>query len=84
MALGRPPKADSGYRVSTHKIGKYIYASTQPVIVDQDGNKTYKHKHWGRLDGNRFVPGTEFILLSREVIHYQIIRTNNFFVIYYT
>ena len=66
MALGRPPKADSGYRVSTHKIGKYIYASTQPVSVDQDGNKTYKHKHWGRLDGNRFVPGTEFILLSRE------------------
>ena len=66
MALGRPPKADSGYRVSTHKIGKYIYASTQPVSVDQDGNKTYKHKHWGRLDGNRFIPGTEFILLPKE------------------
>ena len=66
MALGRPPKADSGYRVSTHKIGKYVYASTQPVFVDENGNKTYKHRHWGRLDGNRFIPGAEFITLSQE------------------
>jgi len=66
MALGRPPKADSGYHVSTHRIGNYVYASTQPVSVDQNGKKTYKYKHWGRLEGNRFIPGTEFILLSQE------------------
>lgn len=66
MALGRPPRADSGYHVSTHKVGNYVYASTQPVSVDENGKKTYKHKHWGRLDGNRFIPGDDFILLSTE------------------
>ena len=34
MAVGRPPKPDSGYHVSIHKVGNYQYASTQPSSVD--------------------------------------------------
>ena len=65
MAMGRPPKPDSGYHVSIHKVGNYQYASTQPSSVGEGGKKSYRHIHWGRLDENmKFIPGTEFILAS--------------------
>ena len=63
---GRPPKADSAYRVSVHMANGYRYASTQPAIDDPDsGIKKYRHIHWGRLDDdNRFIPGKAYILAS--------------------
>ncbi len=65
MAMGRPPKPDSGYHVSIHKVGNYQYASTQPSSVGDSGKKSYRHIHWGRLDENmKFIPGTEYILAS--------------------
>ena len=65
MAMGRPPKPDSGYHVSIHKVGNYQYASTQPSSVGESGKKSYRHIHWGRLDENKkFIPGTEYILAS--------------------
>ena len=65
MAMGRPPKPDSGYHVSIHKVGNYQYASTQPSSVCESGKKSYRHIHWGRLDENlKFIPGTEYILAS--------------------
>ena len=65
MTIGRPIKPDSGYHVSVHKVGNYLYASTQPSYVGEGGKKSYRHIHWGRLDENKkFIPGTEYILAS--------------------
>ncbi len=57
------------YRMSTHKIGKYVYASTQPAKVDETtGKRTYAHLHWGRFDPEKkvFTPNVEFLMLAPE------------------
>jgi transposase len=66
--MGRPPEADSGFRVSIHIANGYRYASTQPAINDDnDGVKKHRHVHWGRVDeNNKFSPGRAYILASPE------------------
>ena len=57
------------YRVSIHKSGKYLYASTQPTIVDEKtGKKKCLHIHWGTLDDQlRFYPNKNYLNASEEV-----------------
>ena len=67
--MARPVNPNSGYIVSTHKTGKYVYASTQPVNKDKSslGKKSYKYVHWGRVDKNlRFYPGKNYLYASPE------------------
>ena len=66
--MARPPKPDSGYRVSVHAANGYRYASTQQSFVDKDtGKKKYRHVHWGCLDdSNRFIPGRAYFLADPE------------------
>ena len=59
----------ASYRMSTHKLGEYIYASTQPATVDaKTGKRTYRHVHWGRFnpDSKAFTPNMAFMLLTPE------------------
>lgn len=47
------------YRMSTHKLGKYVYVCTQPATVDEtSGKRTYSRIHWGRFDPQKktFTP----------------------------
>lgn len=66
-----PRKVDplAPYRISTHKLGNYIYASTQPASVDeQTGKRTYSYAHWGRFDPitKKFTPNLAFMVLPPE------------------
>lgn len=56
------------YRMSTHKLGSYVYASTQPAEVDKNGKRTYRHTHWGRFDPETkvFTPNMSFLLLDPQ------------------
>lgn len=50
-----------------HQNGKYRYASTQRSFVDANGNKKYRHHHWGTLDKNNvFHPNHVFVYLPQE------------------
>lgn len=56
------------YRLSVHKLGDYLYASTQPGERDPETGKIdYRRKHWGRLygEGNSlsFMPNNDFLIL---------------------
>lgn len=51
--------------MTTHKMGKYVYAATYSPSTGTTGRRSCKH--WGRLqDGNLFQPNTEFLLLDPE------------------
>ena len=64
-----PRKIDplAPYRMSTHKLGAYVYASTQPAHVDElTGERIHRRIHWGRFDPEKkvFTPNMAFLLLD--------------------
>ena len=69
MTMPRRVDPLAPYRMSTHKIGKYVYASTQPATVDETtGKRKYTHLHWGSFDPEKkvFTPNVEFLMLAPE------------------
>jgi len=64
----RPIDPNTQYRIGKHILGGYTYASTQPPLIDPiTGKKSYRHVHWGTVDGNnKFFPGTKFYQASPE------------------
>ncbi len=48
---GKPPKADSAYRVSVHMANGYLYACTQPAIDDPDSEGQEVSSHSFRKAG---------------------------------
>jgi hypothetical protein len=66
--MARPVDPNTQYRVKSHVINGYTYASTQPCYSDPTtGKKKYHHVHWGTVDENlRFMPGMPFFLASPE------------------
>ena len=62
--MARPIDPNTGYRMKPHKVGLYIYASTQRV-VESDGIEKRKYFDWGKLDeNNKFFPLTRFLYLD--------------------
>jgi transposase len=61
---------ETSYRIKIHKNGRYLYASTQPIVSGQDstsGRKKHKRIHWGTLDSNmKFHPNNNYIMASPE------------------
>ena len=43
--MARLTKADSVYRMSLHKNGGYMYATTHPYTVTGDGKRKYEYGH---------------------------------------
>ncbi|MDO5532012.1 hypothetical protein [Sutterella sp.] len=67
--MSRPIDPEAPYRMRIHRMGKYVYASTQPGQTDpKTGKRTHAYAHWGRLDPetNRFIPNEAFRRLSEE------------------
>lgn len=65
--MSRPTKEESIYKVSIHKNGGYMYASTHPYTVDENGKRQYVNCHWGTVDENkRFIPGKRYLYASLE------------------
>lgn len=65
MRTGRPVKKETPYKIIVHTNGGRRYASTKIAIVDEDGKKQYRHKHWGTVDdSNRFHPNTSYFNTS--------------------
>jgi hypothetical protein len=66
--MARPVDPDTQYRIGKHVLGVYTYASTQPPLIDPNtGKKSYRHVHWGTVDGdNKFHPGSKFYQASPE------------------
>jgi len=64
--MGRHPDPLSSYRVSIHKIGKYLYASTQPIRFNEEKGKNEHYRiHWGTVSKVRY-PRQSRGLESRE------------------
>ena len=58
--MGRHPDPLSSYRVSIHKIGKYLYASTQPIRFNEEKGKNEHYRiHWGTVSKDSQVPPAE-------------------------
>lgn len=65
--MSRPTREESIYKVSIHKNGGYMYASTHPYTVDENGKRQYVNCHWGTVDENkRFIPGKRYLYASLE------------------
>lgn len=61
--MSRPRKEGTNYKVTIHKNGGYMYASTQHLLVDKATGKTYNRRiHWGTVDSDKkFHPGKTYI-----------------------
>jgi hypothetical protein len=61
--MARPRIEGTNYKVTIHKNGKYTYASTQPLLVNEKTGKTFNRRiHWGTVDENlKFHPGKSYI-----------------------
>ena len=65
--MARPTKADSIYRIALHKNGGYMYATTHPYTLTDDGKRKYSCLHWGTVtDGLKFIPGKQYLYASLE------------------
>ena len=65
--MARPTKADSIYRVALHKNGGYMYATTHPYTITNDGKRKYSCLHWGAVtEGLKFIPGKQYLYASPE------------------
>ena len=65
--MARLTKADSVYRMSLHKNGGYMYATTHPYTVTEDGKRMYSCLHWGTVtDELKFIPGKQYLYASPE------------------
>jgi transposase len=65
--MARPTREDSINRISIHKNGGYMYASTHPYTVTPEGKRKYSILHWGTVDQNlKFFPGPRYIYASLE------------------
>ena len=65
--MARPTREDSINRISIHKNGGYMYASTHPYTMTPEGKRRYSILHWGTVDQNlKFVPGPRYIYASLE------------------
>nr|MCR5258153.1 hypothetical protein [Desulfovibrio sp.] len=67
--MGRHPDPLSSYRVSIHKIGKYLYASTQPIRFNEEKGKNEHYRiHWGVVSkDNKFIPNDTYLNASVEI-----------------
>lgn len=61
--MARPRLEGTNYKVTIHKNGRYMYASTQPLLVDKATGKTFNRRmHWGAVDSDKkFHPGKTYI-----------------------
>lgn len=68
--MARPIDIETSYRVKIHKNGGYMYASTQPIVLDPactSGRKRHKRIHWGTLDSDlKFHPNKNYIMAALE------------------
>ena len=65
--MARPTKADSIYRVALHKNGGYMYATTHPYTITNDGKRKYSCLHWGAVTEElKFIPGKQYLYASPE------------------
>lgn len=65
--MARPTKEDSVYRLSPHKNGSYMYASTHPYTLTGDGKRKYRLLHWGTLTSDlKFIPGKQYLYATME------------------
>ena len=71
--MARTIDKDTSYRVKIHKNGGYLYASTQPIIIDPDrksGRNRHKRIHWGTIDEDmKFHPNKNYISVSSGMGH---------------
>lgn len=66
--MARPPDPNAAWRVGIHRIGSYLYASTQlRRISPRTGRMTYPRQHWGTLTEDlRFTPNQHYYLAPPE------------------
>jgi transposase len=65
MRKGRPSKEETPFKIIVHTNGGRRYASTKVAVIDQNGKKQFRHKHWGVLDeDDKFHPNTTYFNAS--------------------
>lgn len=68
--MARPIDKNTSYRIKIHKNGGYMYASTQPIVLDPactSGRRKHRRIHWGTLDSDlKFHPNNNYIMASPE------------------
>jgi len=65
--MARPTREDSIYKVALHKNGGYMYATTHPYTMTEDGKRKYSMLHWGTVTPDlKFVPGKQYLYASVE------------------
>lgn len=67
ITMARPTNPDTSYKITLHVNGGYRYATTRPLIKNEEGKVHNKSIHWGKVTEDlKFIPGSKFIYASSE------------------
>jgi len=65
--MSRPSNPDTPYRITLHVNGGYRYATTRPLIKNDDGTHHNRSIHWGKVTEDlRFIPGSRYLYASLD------------------
>ncbi len=64
--MPRPVNPETAYRFVAHVTHGHAYASVQCLVTGKDGKRVRRHRHYGVLEDNRFMPWAEFLALAPE------------------
>ena len=63
--MARPTNPDTPFKITLHVNGGYRYATTRPLVKNEEGKTHNKSIHWGTVTEDlKFLPGHHFIYAS--------------------
>ena len=64
--MARPRDPESPFKVGEHRSNGHVYATTQPYVIDKNGETVRRHFSWGTLINSKFIPNTNYLYASKE------------------
>lgn len=62
MSAAKTAREDNIYRVALYKNEGYMYATTYPYTMTDDGKRKFSCQHWGTVTEDlKFVPGKPYL-----------------------
>jgi len=65
--MSRPSNPDTPHKITLHINGGYRYATTRPLVKNDDGTHHNQSIHWGKVTEDfKFIPGSRYLYASLE------------------
>jgi len=65
--MSRPSNPETPNRITLHINGGYRYATTRPLVKNEDGTHHNQSLHWGKVTEDlKFIPGSRYLYATLE------------------